>query len=517
MDRPRVAKTALDRVMQLVSVTVVLLVLASVLSNVRLFEQTTPRTSQTHVVRPTPTSATAAQASGGQPTASLARQGATSFITDTSLLGAVQVRPRAGQWPTWALASGGQVAVAAPPGAAETAAELALVRELVAQRDAETRAVIQFWDAGSPSYRWVTTALSLLQSGNPTLRNANQALAMLNVAVYDSTVSVWHAKYTYNRPRPAHLDPDLAAVAVPASPSYPDEHAAAAGAAATILAKLFPEHELDLADMAEQEAEARVQAGVAFPSDVKAGLALGREVAVRVLAYAGLDDASAAGTHIAFWWNAPPPTEPHSPDWRPWTLAYAGQFLPAAPAAESTEALRSALRGVSEVHAAASAEERARAAFWGSFAGSHAYWYEVAADTMARHHLDTDPPLAARIYALMSVAHDDASNACWDALSTYRVLRPTLGVAGETPLVAAPSLYSYPSLYACMAGAMSTIMAAVFPSDAQVLLATGHDAARAGLWADGTLPGDVKAGEELGRNVALHVLSHPLSWLSGQE
>ena len=100
------------------------------------------------------------------------------------------------------------------------------------------------------------------------------------MAIYDATIAAWKSKYFYNRTRPSEVDPTLAtAVATPGSPSYPSEHAAAAGAAATVLAYFFPDEASSFQAMAEEAAQSRVQAGVQFPSDSSAGLELGRKVA----------------------------------------------------------------------------------------------------------------------------------------------------------------------------------------------------------------------------------------------
>ena len=117
-----------------------------------------------------------------------------------------------------------------------------------------------------------------------------RALALVAAAISDATVATWDSKYTYNRPHPSDLDPTVApVVAVPQSPSYPSEHAAAAGAAAAVLSYLFPAQASSFADMADQAATSRVQAGVAFPSDVFAGLDLGQSVGQAVIAYAQAD------------------------------------------------------------------------------------------------------------------------------------------------------------------------------------------------------------------------------------
>ncbi len=65
-------------------------------------------------------------------------------------------------------------------------------------------------------------------------------------------------------------------------PSFPSEHAAVAGAAATVLAYLLPDAAAGRFDaLATEAAESRIAAGAAFRSDVEAGLALGRRSARR--------------------------------------------------------------------------------------------------------------------------------------------------------------------------------------------------------------------------------------------
>jgi hypothetical protein len=100
--------------------------------------------------------------------------------------------------------------------------------------------------------------------------------------------AAWDSKYAYRRPRPTLADPALeATVAVPRSPSYPCERAVAAGAASEIMAYLWPTEASRFAKLAGDAAWSRVQAGVQYPSDVRAGLALGRAVASLVISRPG--------------------------------------------------------------------------------------------------------------------------------------------------------------------------------------------------------------------------------------
>ena len=107
-------------------------------------------------------------------------------------------------------------------------------------------------------------------------------MALLNVAVYDATIAAWNAKYGYHQPHPAAADPILAtALPMPPRPSYPCEYSAAAGAAAVVLAYLFPNDAGAFAEQAAAAGSARPVAGVVCPSDVAAGPASSRDNALR--------------------------------------------------------------------------------------------------------------------------------------------------------------------------------------------------------------------------------------------
>src|SRR4029079_14288235 len=99
-----------------------------------------------------------------------------------------------------------------------------------------------YWDSGAPGYRWNELAVGKGLAGLPNAVRGYRMVALLNVAIHDATIATWNAKSHYQRPRPAAADPSLAtALPTPASPSYPCEHSAAAGAAAVVLAALFPD------------------------------------------------------------------------------------------------------------------------------------------------------------------------------------------------------------------------------------------------------------------------------------
>src|SRR5262249_23763029 len=163
-----------------------------------------------------------------------------------------------------------------PPDRTASRSEIVELKELAEQREEAALDQVSYWDTGAPGDRWNEIAISQgLKVGIAIA--VYRVLALVNVAIYDATVAAWDAKYIHTRPRPSEPDPSRAtALPKPSSPSYPSEHAAAAGAASAVLAYLFPNDAQSFMDQADMAGQSRLIAGVDYPSDVAAGLDLGR-------------------------------------------------------------------------------------------------------------------------------------------------------------------------------------------------------------------------------------------------
>jgi PAP2 superfamily len=136
----------------------------------------------------------------------------------------------------------------------------------------------------------------MVRKGTPA-NIAYRALSALDIAIDEAMVAAWDSKYAYARPHPSTLDPELwTAIPIPTGPSYPAAHAVAAGAAAAVLEYLYPKQAEAFRAMSEEAATSRLLAGVAYPSDVAAGLELGRRVAAKVVERAAADGSDAPWT-----------------------------------------------------------------------------------------------------------------------------------------------------------------------------------------------------------------------------
>ncbi|HEX2035850.1 MAG TPA: phosphatase PAP2 family protein, partial [Chloroflexota bacterium] len=396
--------------------------------------------------------------------------------------------------------------------ATAAADELAQLEPRVSQRDEATMQRIRFWDAGAPGYRWTGLAIKHTQSRGALSNRAIRMLALLNVAISDATAAAWDTKYAYNRPRPDTVRPSLSpAVPVPASPSYPDERAVAAGAASTVLAYVFPADAELFAAMAQEAAESRLLAGVAYPSDVTAGLSLGRQVGERVVAWARQDGSDAVWSGSVptepGLWQGVNPAEPLAGTWATWALQRPDQFRPGPRAAPGSAELQAELAAVRDYPR--TSLTNLTASHWEYYGGRGAfeYWNEQASRKLFEEHLDANPPRAARTYALLNVALHDAMVACWDAKYTYWAARPAMLEPAITTLFATPNHPSYPSAHGCLSSAAGTILGTLFPGDRAYFEGLTAEVSEARIMGGIHVRSDQIAGQDVGRAVAATVLA----------
>ncbi len=441
------------------------------------------------------------------------------------------IEPGAGGWRTWVLASGSELRPPPPPGESTAREELAELKALAARRDAAALDEVAYWDAGAPGYRWnelaVGRGLAL-----PNGARAYRMMALLNVAIHDATIAAWSAKYAFNRPRPAEADPALStALPTPASPSYPCEVGAAAGAAAAVLGYLFPDGAGALAEQAAAAGRSRVVAGVAYPSDVRAGLDLGRAVGERVVAWARSDGSDVAWTGTVpegpGLWRGPNPVEPLAGTWRTWVLPSGDALRPPPPPAPDS------------AQRAAELEEVRSVVRDGGIALAGAYWAEnpsgrpvpntgpVAVQQMVNYYapqvhllwlpqlnrklaesrLDANPPRAARAYALLGVAGYNSTVASFDGKYAYWMGRPVHYDPSIVTLLPNYAHPDYPSGHATNDGATSAVLAYLFPRDAAYFTSRADEDAASRVWAGIHFPSGCAAGLTLGRGVAEQIVA----------
>ena len=428
-----------------------------------------------------------------------------------------QIEPNAGTWKTWAISSGKDYRVPPPPDAAATNDELQWLHNFVGQSDPRIAPEINFWDAGSPAYRWIDLISTRFLQGQPSSAYPHRVYAYVAMAMYDATVATWDSKYAYNRPRPSVADPTLQTLLpTPQSPSYPSEHAAAAAAAAGVLSYFFPNEADYFERLAEGAARSRLYAGLQYPSDYFAGLDLGRQVAARVIALAKADgsDAVWAGTVPTGKcnWVGSNPGNVTAANWKPLLLVAPNEFRPATPpACDSTQMVAQAAAVRDFPRSPAAFATNYKAFYWQSPEGLQTWPYVYANKWMAEDKLDQNPPRAARAYALIALSFFDAFIASQDGKFTYWYIRPNQFDPAIVPLFPVPNFPSYPSNHSTFSATRSEMLAYLFPVHADFIRAVGKEAGDSRIWAGIHYQIDNESGGQLGRSVAQKFIT----WANG--
>ena len=179
----------------------------------------------------------------------------------------------------------------------------------------EERAIALFWadDAGktfTPPGHFVSIATQVLRNEDGNLALAAETYARVGIAVADSFIVCWNAKYTYNAMRPityikSVIDPTWDSpdvtdpVITPPFPEYTSGHSVQSMAAATVLTALFGDgyHFTDNTDLAwgrpprsfdsfyaaaEEAAISRLYAGVHYRPAIEAGVTQGQCIGAKV-------------------------------------------------------------------------------------------------------------------------------------------------------------------------------------------------------------------------------------------
>ena len=416
------------------------------------------------------------------------------------------VEPGAGNWRTFVISSGKDYRVPPPPNEVESRGEAAWVKSVAnSVSNPEIERKIRYWDAGAPMYRWVDLIVKRQNAGTPTTAFPHRVFAYVALAMHDATVAAWDAKYFYNRPRPNQLEPGInARVAVPNSPSYPSEHAAAAYAAAAVLASLLPAEAAAFETMAEEAGHSRLYAGVQYPSDFFAGRDLGRKVADQVIARMKLDgsDGVFAGSIPTgpCNWVGTNPGNATMPTWKPIILASPGEFRSAAPPACTSTQVRAEADVVKNF--ARTFTTNSKAFYYQSPEGSFTDFHTMLSRLLFEDQLDQNPPRAARAYAALAAVTFDTFIASNDSKYTYWYLRPHMFDSGITPLFPVPNFPSYPSNHSALSTARTEILAYFFPDRAAQLRAWGKEAGDSRIWAGIHYEMDNQAGVTMGKSIA---------------
>lgn len=403
-----------------------------------------------------------------------------------------QVDPSAGNWKTWFISSGKDYRLPAPGSYQD---EIAQVLSIQQKTDETVRRQILYWNAGPPGYRWqeMMTRLWTVDTG----RYGALANMLLGTAIYDATVVAWDSKYAHRRPRPFEADRRIKIhISPPESPSFPCEHSVAAGVAVSVISAFYPALADSVRKLARQAMDSRVAAGVAFPSDTKAGFELGMRIAEEEIERTrdfvckeAWDGKIPEGPQ---YWRGRFTLLPMSGKNKTAVLSGSGEFRPGPPPdyAKEMEELK---------HYKQNFRSLSNAFQW-----ANADWFaEELKKKIFEYNLHLNPPLAAYIHAAMGVGLYDGFVACWDAKYTYWGIRPNQYDTTFRPaILVTPPFPGYPSGHAVITAVEAGLMSYFFPEEKARYGQKAAEAAESRFQAGIHFRSDNEAARELGKKVA---------------
>jgi membrane-associated phospholipid phosphatase len=403
-----------------------------------------------------------------------------------------QVEPTAGTWKTWLISSGKDYRLPAPNSYKE---EIVQVLDLQQDMSAIRLQQIQFWNAGSPGYHWQNMMAKTWM--DEALNDGLIANALLGIAIYDATIAAWDSKYAHNRPRPYTIDKRIKTYSLKAeSPSYPCEHSVAAGVAVAIFSKFFPALADSVNRMAQQAMESRVAAGLAFPSDTRAGFELGKKIAEKEIAHTQgyLDKTPWDGKtpDKPGLWKGKFAMLPNAGKSKTFVLTSGNQFRPGPPPdfAKDMEELKNYKPTFNSMANA-------------FYHASQSIWDEALNKKIFEHNLHLNPPRAARLHAIASIGYYDGFVACWDAKFAYWGIRPEQYDPTFKPvLFQSPPFPGYPSGHAAVSSVMAELYAYFFPTEANYFREKAKEVAESRFQGGIHFRTDNEVALDLGKKVA---------------
>ena len=228
--------------------------------------------------------------------------------------------PQFANMTTWVIASPSQFRPAGPP-ALDSARYAQVFNETKTMgrinspfRTADQTLLALFWQSSSATYFWNHVGLELTATQDMTLLDNAHLFGALNVAIADSVIAAWDAKYYFHSWRPvtainlADTDGNLATdvdtswtplIPTPAHPEYPSAHSVFSSGGAAVLAAFFGQNTPFTVDsdampgvtrsftsfnaaLAEL-ADARVFGGIHFRTACDDGIAVGTGVGNYIL------------------------------------------------------------------------------------------------------------------------------------------------------------------------------------------------------------------------------------------
>jgi len=198
-----------------------------------------------------------------------------------------------------------------------------------------------------------------------------------------------------------------------------------------------------------------------------------------------------------------PTAEPAGESWKTIVIPSADAVTIPPPPANNSTATVEELNELHFLQAARTPDDLERIRNW-EF-GVAVRWNEIARGLVIKYR--TPPPMASRVYALVSVAQYDAVLAARAGEDRYRRPAPAVLDPAIMPLVGASGDAVYPCEQAAIAAASASVLAYLYPAETANLDQLAQDTGESRLWAGANYRSDVTAGAGVGEQVAALVVA----------
>ena len=365
---------------------------------------------------------------------------------------------------------------------------LAACTETPIRTDASRPVAVQSsWAAPTSTVRWNEYVCELIARNQVGQFPALRTLAYLNLAINN------------------------AIVAAQAKGIAPE--GAAAGAAASILAFLFPKDETAINMRLATETNAL--GATRYRPSFTAGVEIGRAAAADVVAMAKMDRSAAAWSGTVptgddKWTSRSqppaPPLGPHFGSMRTFFMINGSDFRAPPPPAVGSPAFKATLSEVRTISDGRTYEQLRIAQYWENLSGSFSagLWNDVARHAISERGLSEAE--SARVLALVHLAAFDAQVACHDSKYVYWVPRPTQVDPAIRLAIGVPNHPSYPSNHACISGAVGLVLDSQFPEAQGRYYKMGQQAGESRIYAGIHYRIDLDEGYVIARKVSARAI-----------
>jgi len=474
----------------------------------------------------------------------------------------------AGTWKPVFMTSVSQVALAAPAAAAGSPAfqaEIDAIKTLQANLTAEQQKAVDYWAAGGV-LRWNEILRGLVARynlppapnnlgaypapdannpfGDPNFPFANppyaaRAYSYVTAAQYDALKAAWYYKYLYNRPSAYNADAGVQALMTKTTlPGYPSEDAVMASVTAEVLKLLFPAAVQEITLKAQEQKNAALWSGKAVASDITAGTTLGTAISVLFTDRAKTDGMGAAIGNATLWaalktnaesrgeiaWQSleTPPRPPMLPFFglrtfngasfgvKAWMMTNADivKERPLAPPPTASEEMANEVAEVKYYSTHVTRERLAIVHKWADGAGTYTppgHWDEIASHYIEAANMSEVP--AARTFAYLNIALHDAAVGCWETKFFYFNPRPSQMDNTIKTATGVPNFPAYTSGHSTFSGAASSVLAYIFPNDANFFTEQAQEASLSRLYGSIHYRKDCEVGLDHGKRIAGYTIN----------